>query len=66
MFREKGRLHVERCQMVYITAGEWQRKGRGSKITTERKERQISVTKPASLKVIFHYKILAWKPSTQY
>lgn len=37
MFREGGRrCGVERCQMVYITAGEWQGKGRDRKITTEK------------------------------
>lgn len=39
MLRERGRhCGVERCQMVYITAGdEWQGKGRDGRITTEKK-----------------------------
>lgn len=51
MFRESGkRCGVERCQMVYITAGVWQGERKGLQNNNrERKEtgeRQISVTKP--------------------
>lgn len=51
MFREsERRCGVERCQMVYITAGERQgERKRLQNTNTERKEtreRQISITKP--------------------
>lgn len=51
MFRKsEGCCDVERCQMVYITGGEWQGKRKRLKNNNrERKEtseRQISVAKP--------------------